>query len=574
MKKLRTLIVGLLVFALMWNSSFFVTAQSKSTLGTYTITLDSGVPGQTYNIYPVIKENGGYVRPLGEWASAGWDLSENTIPSNNALGEGIKGISIYNNGEEIFPFADIDVGNAEETAKILDQNVMTDDSLKVDPPDIGYVLLRPDLAKEMYQELRHGTTQNNQPVLHNPDTVTTDENGQARFGKGQNKYFLITTGQAGTEEEAFVCIFRLVYGDGHQGDSGNTPGDVVIDVKPKKETPEIHKTIGENPDEPVNGAGYDVGSRVPFALKGTAPDLEKADSYHYVMNDTLSSGLEFDSESVKVFIDGSLLDKEFYSISSEQEDTRTVVRFQFGGENGLKDVPITSNNPSIVVTYEAILKESAFRTDKESNEVFLEYDNGGGIKTTPGEKVNIYDFGIGIDKVAIEENGDKLSGARFALVKGSEGTGYQAYCRTPTGVEWKSVVLADGQNLREALKQMQDITIGTTDDKGYTSFSGIADGEYLLIEIEAPTGYAILADPVKVTVKAVYEEDGELNQEESTVKLTEQRYEATTKVVNRKGGALPDTGGIGTRIFYVVGGILVVGASVLLVVKRRMNRED
>ena len=94
MKKLRTLIVGLLVFALMWNSSFFVTAQSKSTLGTYTITLDSGVPGQTYNIYPVIKENGGYVRPLGEWASAGWDLSENTIPSNNALGEGIKVISI------------------------------------------------------------------------------------------------------------------------------------------------------------------------------------------------------------------------------------------------------------------------------------------------------------------------------------------------------------------------------------------------------------------------------------------------------------------------------------------------
>ena len=159
-------------------------------------------------------------------------------------------------------------------------------------------------------------------------------------------------------------------------------------------------------------------------------------------------------------------------------------------------------------------------------------------------------------------------------MKGSEGTGYRAYCRTPTGVEWKSVVLADGQNLREALKQMQDITIGTTDDKGYTSFSGIADGEYLLIEIEAPTGYAILADPVKVTVKAVYEEDGELNQEESTVKLTEQRYEATTKVVNRKGGALPDTGGIGTRIFYVVGGILVVGASVLLVVKRRMNRED
>ena len=45
-------------------------------------------------------------------------------------------------------------------------------------------------------------------------------------------------------------------------------------------------------------------------------------------------------------------------------------------------------------------------------------------------------------------------------------------------------------------------------------------------------------------------------------------------VVNNSGATLPETGGIGTTIFYAAGALLVVGAGVLLVTKKRMNKSE
>lgn len=45
----------------------------------------------------------------------------------------------------------------------------------------------------------------------------------------------------------------------------------------------------------------------------------------------------------------------------------------------------------------------------------------------------------------------------------------------------------------------------------------------------------------------------------------------TTTVKNYAGSELPSTGGIGTTIFYIVGGVMVLGAAVLLITRRRMS---
>ena len=77
------------------------------------------------------------------------------------------------------------------------------------------------------------------------------------------------------------------------------------------------------------------------------------------------------------------------------------------------------------------------------------------------------------------------------------------------------------------------------------------DDDYKLEEIQAPTGYNKLKNTVSIDVKA----------DDTSV----------VDVENETGAELPSTGGIGTTIFYVVGAVLVIGAGVLLVSRRRMR---
>ena len=99
----------------------------------------------------------------------------------------------------------------------------------------------------------------------------------------------------------------------------------------------------------------------------------------------------------------------------------------------------------------------------------------------------------------------------------------------------------------------------TTDKDGAASFDGLANGTYHLVETKAPAGYNQLTAPVTITV----------NGDDTGAKLT-----VTEKVENQAGTLLPSTGGMGTTIFYVLGAVLVVGAGVLLVTKKRMSQSD
>jgi LPXTG-motif cell wall-anchored protein len=58
----------------------------------------------------------------------------------------------------------------------------------------------------------------------------------------------------------------------------------------------------------------------------------------------------------------------------------------------------------------------------------------------------------------------------------------------------------------------------------------------------------------------------------ATVDKVEKNYTVKDSTVkNEKGFELPETGGIGTTIFYIIGAILVLGAGVLLITRRRMQ---
>ncbi|HBK26004.1 MAG TPA: hypothetical protein DDY90_04600, partial [Clostridiales bacterium] len=104
-------------------------------------------------------------------------------------------------------------------------------------------------------------------------------------------------------------------------------------------------------------------------------------------------------------------------------------------------------------------------------------------------------------------------------------------------------------------------TLLTTDANGKIEIAGLDADTYYLREVKAPDGYNRLADDVEVKIVRTTSEDGK------TLTLAP----VTAKVNNNSGTELPSTGGTGTTIFHVLGSILVIGAGVLLVTRKRMN---
>lgn len=120
---------------------------------------------------------------------------------------------------------------------------------------------------------------------------------------------------------------------------------------------------------------------------------------------------------------------------------------------------------------------------------------------------------------------------------------------------------------------------GTSGADGKIYFKGIGEGTYTLTETVTPEGFNTL-DPIEVVINFKGPDKVNDGKEKCTWTMTWNGKEATTEsgifaqdVVNNSGSLLPSTGGIGTTIFYIVGAILVIGAGVILVVKKRMSNE-
>ncbi len=123
----------------------------------------------------------------------------------------------------------------------------------------------------------------------------------------------------------------------------------------------------------------------------------------------------------------------------------------------------------------------------------------------------------------------------------------------------------------EQVADTSDEIIVEVGETGRVSFSGLGTGVYYLTEVQAPNGYNLLDEPIKLVIGFNYQtgtftydwrHEGAANALSATM---------TIQIVNTKGNVLPETGGMGTTMFYVFGGIMVLAATVLLVTKKRMS---
>ncbi len=320
---------------------------------------------------------------------------------------------------------------------------------------------------------------------------------------------------------------------------------------------------GEYPtiDKEVDDQDVEVGQTVRWEVTGKVPDTTGYEQFVWKLHDTMSAGLTFGNSIattnfVVKFDDTVIIDSTHPTASHDS--------LVFGNNGFVLTMDMTKYQAyvgqQITVSYTAVVNDDAV-CNYTHNDAWLEYghDPDDGLESTPHIDVPVYSSRIIVDKYGDNNEDNKLEGAKFALYKlGENGEKlYYKYTAATTDegakVEWIPAN-ADGSVPEGA-------TIVTTDSNGSASFVGLESGIYYLQETEAPEGYNLLTEPVQITVLAPTEDE---NGNQVGISLTK-------PINNNSGSILPETGGIGTKLFYVVGAVLLVGSAVMLVVRRRVG---
>ena len=319
----------------------------------------------------------------------------------------------------------------------------------------------------------------------------------------------------------------------------------------KNEKPDIDKFVQEdseiaNADEgwgKVNDA--DIDQKVNYKSTITVG----TGATNYVMHDTMEKGLTFNNDVVVKLADGTVVDAANYTVTVSPADGHTFdVAFNNDFIAGL------AKGTQFTVYYSATLNENAsISVDSNDNSVKLSYGEDSTWETTE-KTTKTYTWKMDVLKYTMDgENKVSLAGAKFQLLD-KDGNAIKFTDVTTTGGVPTYRVDADG-------------TIDTieTDENGKFELVGLDEGTYKLHETEAPAGYNKLAADKDVIITSTYDETAL----SASYKINN-ADPATIEVENKTGGLLPETGGIGTTIFYVVGGLLMVCALVVLVSKKRM----
>lgn len=312
-------------------------------------------------------------------------------------------------------------------------------------------------------------------------------------------------------------------------------------VVEKNTLPTLAKTVKED-STGVYGATNtaDFGEVVEFQVVITVQGIAKG----YVMHDKMDPGFTFDSSSVSIkktsgSTDTNLVSGTDYNVSTNADSCTFDINFTAACCEALK------SGDKITVDYKATLNKDATVGSANINTAYLTYNDyyGDPAGETTESSTLTYTYEIPVYKYANGDTSVPLADAGFTLYTDEDCTQALKFTQVQGAEEYK--LDASGSK----------VEIKTTSTGAFT-LKGLDAGTYYLKETSTPAGYNKLDTVVTVTIA----ENGNVN-----------GGVARIEVNNTSGTILPETGGIGTTIFYIIGGALVVGVVVAFTTKRRMR---
>ena len=431
-----------------------------------------------------------------------------------------------------------------------------------------------------------------------------DADGNVEFTGLEEGYYLVvdTSGPTTvTEGDYYSAVIVQVVADVNMALKGSAPtSEKKVDDKNDSNTTEDATNWQDTAD-------YDIGDAVPFQLKATAADNVQAyKKYHITFQDKKSDGLDAPTGNYTISVLGKTLTLATNASSAVTDSTDAtnikaeLVTPDSGNTFAIKVTlePKTGtyltegNNAVITVDYTMVLNTNAvIGNPGNPNESYILYSNNpedaddSDEGKTPKDTVVVFTYKADIDKV--DETGAALNGADFTLYK-------EVADSTVTGAtKGSDITFADGVEHSKIKADSYYVVVGnkTGSATGSTfEFKGIDDGVYVLVETTVPAGYNAY-DSKEVTVTAAHNNDPDelvvtsltasapftANVAAATITKKDETTHAAVsgelyaEIENNSGATLPETGGIGTTIFYILGAILVLGAGIVLVTRRRMS---
>ena len=293
--------------------------------------------------------------------------------------------------------------------------------------------------------------------------------------------------------------------------------------------PNVDKNVLEN-STGVYGKENDdiIGSTIKYKTTITTG----AGYGNYVLYDVMNKGLTFNANSVEVKIGDEVVESTNYTVKTDVTGYTFVIEFK--DEFILKQ----PKNTNIDVYYTATLnKDATIEGDGNINETFLKYGNN---IETDKKKTITYTYAFEIIKT--NKEGVELTGAEFILLD-------------KLGNEIK-VILKDEETKTYRIATGNEI--GVNIKAGKATIEGLDKDSYKLKEVVSPEGYNKLTSPVEFRV------NGKTN-----VTIIERTL---VNVINYTGSELPETGGIGTKLFITSGLSLVLICGLVLVTKLRLYK--